>query len=717
MRSGSAIVVVIPALNEEDALPGVIASIPEWVDRVYVVDNGSADDTAHAARAAGVIVVSEPRRSYGRACQAGIVAAECDSELSPDVIVFLDADGSDHPEQMDRLVDPLVVGCADMVIGSRNRGTLAADAMTAPQRFGNMLAPVLIRWLWGERFTDLGPFRAIRASALRLLRMDDNTYGWTVQMQIRAARLGLRSLEVPVDYGRRRAGQSKISGTVRGVLRAGTKILACVAQEYLWPGEIAKGARESLGVFAKYPEPGRAKTRLIPALGPEGAAALHEQLVHHTLNGVGELLGLREVDAQIWTAGADPSALADRFRTPLPCVAQEEGDLGQRMLAAFRVMLRASRSGVLIGTDCPDLSAGVLTLAFEALHTADVVLGPAGDGGYYLIGLKRPVPALFENVEWSTSTVLARTLERASALGLSVWLLPTLSDVDEPQDLAVWERVRGTTLPAGEAPTLSIIVPTLNEAGRIGGLVDAVRSPDVEVIVADGGSDDNTRTIAADHGARVIIAPRGRGSQLNFGAALARGRSLLFLHADTTLPDDFQAIVQRSLDNPAVAVGAFRFRLDRQGFLLRGVELSVQLRCALFGTPYGDQALFMRREVFTRLHGFASIPLMEDLDLVRRARKLGRVAVVDAAAITSARRWDLVGVVRMTAINQACVIGFALGKSPQRLATWRNRVSGKPRVRAGIAQPTDGQIVPEGSLAPNAARAICMAGSDLDVRK
>jgi len=717
VRNGSTIVVVIPALNEEAALPGVVARIPEWVDRVYVVDNGSTDRTAHAARAAGALVVSEPRRGYGRACQAGIVAAECDPELAPDVIVFLDADGSDHPEQMDRLVDPLVNGCADMVIGSRTRGTLAADAMTAPQRFGNMLAPAMIRWLWGERYTDLGPFRAIRASALRSLRMDDNTYGWTVQMQIRAARRGLRSLEVPVDYGRRRAGQSKISGTVRGVLKAGTKILACVAQEYLWPSNLTGGDRESLGIFAKYPEPGRAKTRLIPALGPQGAAALHKQLVRHTLNGVGELLGLREVEAQIWTAGADPRAFADRFGTPLPCVAQRDGDLGQRMLAAFREMLRASRSGVIIGTDCPDLSAGLLDLAFEALHTADVVLGPASDGGYYLIGLKRPVPALFENVEWSTSTVLARTLERASALGLSVRLLPTLSDVDEPQDLAVWERVRATMSPAGEAPMLSIIVPTLNEAGRIGGLVDAVRSTDVEVIVADGGSDDNTRGIAALHGARVIIAPRGRGPQLNAGAALSRGQNLLFLHADTTLPENFGEIVRLTLSDPSVAIGAFRFKLDRASVLFRAVEIAVRVRCVVFKTPYGDQALFMRRDVFTRLKGFAAIPLMEDLDLVRRARMTGRVTVVDAPAITSARRWQVVGVIRMTAINQACVIGFAIGMSPQRLATWRNRLSGKAPARAGIAQPCDGQIVPEGSLAPNAVRAICMAGSDSEVRK
>ncbi|MEK6703862.1 MAG: TIGR04283 family arsenosugar biosynthesis glycosyltransferase [Planctomycetota bacterium] len=717
MRNGSVIAVVIPALNEEAALPGVIARIPEWVDRIVVVDNGSTDRTAAVARAAGAVVVSEPTRGYGRACQAGIIAAETDPQLSPELLVFLDADGSDFPEQMERVVDPIIGGCADMVIGSRTRGVLNAGAMTAPQRFGNLIAPALIRCLWGERYTDLGPFRAIRVSALRSLRMDDNTYGWTVQMQIRAARVGLRTLEVPVDYGCRRGGESKISGTIRGVVKAGTKILACVGQEYFWPKKLTSGAREALGVFAKYPEPGRAKTRLIPALGAAGAAGLHDSMVRHTLARVSELLSQREVESRVYSAGTDPDTFAHHFKTQVPCVAQSSGDLGQRMLAAFRHMLREATAAVIIGTDCPDISPGLLGMAFEALRSSDVVLGPASDGGYYLIGLRRPVPALFENMEWSTATVLAKTLELASSLGLSVRLLPTLNDIDEPPDLPVWDRVRATFAPTGEMPSLSVIIPTLNEQGRIGNLVDTVRHPGVEVIVADGGSDDNTRSVAAAHGARVIIASRGRGPQLNAGAALARGQNLLFLHADTTLPENFGDIVRRTLSDSSVAVGAFRFKLDRAGVLLRVVEIAVQVRCGVFKTPYGDQALFMRRDVFTRLMGFAAIPLMEDLDLVRRARMTGRVTVVDAPAITSARRWEVVGVMRMTAINQACVIGFSMGMSPQRLATWRNRLSGKKPVRASVPIPCAGQIVPEGSLAPNAARAICMASSDLDVRK
>src|SRR5690606_37633610 len=262
--------------------------------------------------------------------------------------------------------------------------------------------------------------------------------------------------------------------------------------------------------------------------------------------------------------------------------------------------------------------------------------------------------------------------------------------------------------PIGQPPELSIVVPTLNEATRIGSLIDGLRVPGTEVIVSDGGSTDETREIAAAHGARVTLAPRGRGPQMNAGAAMARGAHLLFLHADTTLPKDFLSIVVQTLEDPSVSLGAFSFKLDRNGVLLRSVELAVRFRCAAFRMPYGDQAFFMRRSAFTQVGGFASIPLMEDIDLVRRARKAGRVLVVDAAATTSARRWNAAGVVRMTAINQACVIAYSLGASPARLAAWRNRLTGKP---------TPNQSVPDGSLAPNAARAICMAGSDREVRK
>lgn len=226
MRESGRIAVVIPALDEADSIAGVLRRIPPWVDQVVVVDNGSTDATAEVARRCGSRVVREPRRGYGRACLAGIRAA-----AGVHVLVFLDADGSDHPEALAELVDPILRDEADLVLGSRTLGRLAPGAMTLPQRFGNVLAPWLIRLLWGQRFTDLGPFRAIGAGALQRLAMDAPTFAWTVQMQVRAARIGLRCREVPVEYSARLRGRSKISGTVRGVIGAGRSILGCIAAE------------------------------------------------------------------------------------------------------------------------------------------------------------------------------------------------------------------------------------------------------------------------------------------------------------------------------------------------------------------------------------------------------------------------------------------------------------------------------------------------------
>ena len=223
------IVVVIPALNEEEAIASVIRRIPKYVDRIIVADNGSVDRTADAARGAGAQVVSEPRAGYGRACLAGVDAAgECD------VLVFLDGDGSDFPEQMDRLLDPIMAGRADFVIGSRALGDAAPGALTPPQVFGNRLASWLLGMRWGGRWTDLGPFRAIRLDAYRCLDMRAPTYGWTIEMQARALKRRLRVVEAPVDYAPR-IGHSKISGTAKGVVLAGAYILGTFFREAVTP--------------------------------------------------------------------------------------------------------------------------------------------------------------------------------------------------------------------------------------------------------------------------------------------------------------------------------------------------------------------------------------------------------------------------------------------------------------------------------------------------
>jgi glycosyltransferase involved in cell wall biosynthesis len=224
VRNGQRIAIVIPALDEEQAIARVIAAIPDWVDEIVVADNGSRDGTARVAQRAGARVVHEANRGYGAACQAGIRALE-----AVDIIVFLDGDYSDHPEEMPALVDPIATGQVDFVIGSRVKGKAERGALTPQQRFGNWLACLLIEWLWGIAYSDLGPFRAIRRDVLEQLKMTDRTYGWTAEMQINAAKAGVKTLEVPVSY-RQRIGVSKVSGTLRGALMAGFKILALIGR-------------------------------------------------------------------------------------------------------------------------------------------------------------------------------------------------------------------------------------------------------------------------------------------------------------------------------------------------------------------------------------------------------------------------------------------------------------------------------------------------------
>ncbi len=229
MRQGRKIEVVIPALNEEQAIARVIADIPPFVDKIIVADNGSSDDTANCARNAGAVVVHQPERGYGAACLLALAQTNENS-----IIVFLDGDYSDFPEEMPLLVDPILTGKAQMVIGSRVAGAPERGALTPQQIFGNWLACWLIHLVWGMKFTDLGPFRAIEGKALADLDMRDRNYGWTVEMQIKAAHARLPSLEVPVRY-KQRIGVSKVSGTIKGSVLAGTKILGLIARYTLFP--------------------------------------------------------------------------------------------------------------------------------------------------------------------------------------------------------------------------------------------------------------------------------------------------------------------------------------------------------------------------------------------------------------------------------------------------------------------------------------------------
>lgn len=218
--------VIIPAYNEADSIGLVIKEVPAIVDEIIVVSNNSTDATEENALQAGATVLQEPQKGYGYACLKGMSYIAKQSP-KPEIIVFLDGDYSDYPEEMEKITAPIIRGDVDMVIGSRVKGLREKGAMTGPQIFGNWLATTLMRLFFNARFTDLGPFRAINYDKLLALKMEDKTYGWTVEMQLKAIRKNYTYEEVPVHY-RNRIGKSKVSGTVKGAFMAGVKILGWI---------------------------------------------------------------------------------------------------------------------------------------------------------------------------------------------------------------------------------------------------------------------------------------------------------------------------------------------------------------------------------------------------------------------------------------------------------------------------------------------------------
>ena len=218
--------VIIPAYNEADSIANVINYIPKIVNEVIVVSNNSTDDTQINAKKAGATVLNESQKGYGYACLKGMdyVAQQ---ETKPDIIVFLDGDYSDYPEELTKIVQPIIENDIDFVIGARVKRLRESGSMTMPQIFGNWLATFLMRMMFNSKFTDLGPFRAIKYEKLLSLNMEDKTYGWTVEMQLKALKQKLSYVEIPVNY-RNRIGVSKVSGTVKGAIFAGVKILAWI---------------------------------------------------------------------------------------------------------------------------------------------------------------------------------------------------------------------------------------------------------------------------------------------------------------------------------------------------------------------------------------------------------------------------------------------------------------------------------------------------------
>jgi rSAM/selenodomain-associated transferase 2/rSAM/selenodomain-associated transferase 1 len=421
------------------------------------------------------------------------------------------------------------------------------------------------------------------------------------------------------------------------------------------PAGIRAGDR--LIIFARLPQPGTTKTRLIPALGADGAATLHDELVRCTLRKATALQAEFTVDVEVWFAGDDREQAAQFTQgEPFRACFQSHGDLGQRLQHAVgHAAGDGARRIVVIGTDCPDLTKDTLAQAFDALRQSDVVIGPALDGGYYLIGLNSHRPELFEDIAWGTCSVLRQTLARCRDAKCSTALLEPLGDVDRPEDLLPCRRTGiaiPNVFPATVPGRISVVIPTLDECRQVDAAIrSALTGTNVEVLVADGGSTDGTVEVARQAGARIVCANRGRGCQMNAAAALASGEVLLFLHADSRLPMGYDRQVWRTLDGGAIA-GAFPLKIDGAGAGLRWIEWGANVRSRWLQMPYGDQALFLSYEVFQRIGGFPLWPLMEDYEFCRRARRQGRIRLAQLPISTCSRRWLKLGLMRTTIINR-----------------------------------------------------------------
>ncbi len=423
--------------------------------------------------------------------------------------------------------------------------------------------------------------------------------------------------------------------------------------------------RDRLIIFGRYPVPGRTKTRLIPALGPVGAADLQRKLTERTLKKIRAFASRRSVELEFCFEGGSECKLRKWLGPVALFSRQSPGNLGTRIHSAFlRAFADGCRNVTLIGTDIPGLEPGHLEQAFDSLIKHDLVLGPTNDGGYWLIGLNRPAD-LFHGIDWGTGTVFDQTAALAKGHGLKIHQLETIADIDTIEDLKQWRPDW-----AEGGPYISVIIPALNEGVNIEAVIRRAEDREAEIIVVDGGSTDDTKVRASNAGARVEAGPVGRAVQQNRGAEIARGKVLLFLHADTHLPDRYAAHVFETLMDPGTAVGAFRFKTDLNKPFMKVIEFMTNIRSRYFKLPYGDQGLFMRKSVFESIGGFPEVSIAEDLLLVRRLSERGIIRISKAEVVTSARRWLTFGLLRTTLINQVIFACCYIGVSPHTIASF-----------------------------------------------
>jgi rSAM/selenodomain-associated transferase 1 len=417
-------------------------------------------------------------------------------------------------------------------------------------------------------------------------------------------------------------------------------------------------------VFGRYPRVGKTKTRLIPALGPVGAAALQKRLAEKTVATarqtairIGARLvfchdGGREQQLRQWLGGR-----------PIHFRPQATGDLGRRMHLAMQCAFDGgARRVVLVGTDIPGLTAAILEQAFTALDEKDLVLGPSIDGGYWLVGMTRP-ENIFDGIRWSRPDVLENTLTLARRKGMTPGLLDPLNDLDTPGDLA---REMGP----GQSPQpwLSVVIPALNEARQIARTITAASIPDAQIIVSDGGSTDRTVAIARSLGARIVSGQPNRAGSAKPGSRRRTGRGAALSPCRHPAASQYGDHIFETLMDRRTVLGAFRFATDIHTPAMQRLPFSPTCAPADSSCPTATRACSCAAMIFTGSAAFPETPIAEDLYLVRKMARNGRIAMAPVAAVTSGRRWRRLGPLRTTLVNTIIAVGCLAGIPPQRLS-------------------------------------------------
>ncbi len=437
-------------------------------------------------------------------------------------------------------------------------------------------------------------------------------------------------------------------------------------------------------MFAKYPEKGKVKSRLCQQWDESLVVLLYRLFIEDLLD---RLSGGDYQFRITYHPVEKRTSFIEQFGDGFSYMPQIGEDLGERMKNTFiRCFSEGFQSVVIIGSDSPDLPRRIIGEAFQALERHGAVIGPSFDGGYYLIGFsnKSFSSGAFDGMKWGTDTVFKKTMQHLQEAGIPVHVLPPWRDIDRPEDIAALIKDNEKTdFPGSKTmtwllmrPRFSIIVPVLNEESAINPAIEHIgslqgESESAEIIVVDG--DPEGKTIGAIRDTNVItaIGKKGRGNQMNRGAALAKGDILVFLHADTRLPLNALTLIDSAFSDPAFVAGAFDLAIASGRPVFRLIEKTASFRSRLTRIPYGDQALFFRRDSFNAIGGFADISIMEDVEIMRRIKKRGdRIVFIDQPVTTSARRWETEGVMYCTLRNWLLISLYLSGVSPERLARW-----------------------------------------------